>query len=94
MAVQDTLDYEDLVMDYLSGEGVIGSEQEAYDAGIIDELGWLPNAYTGSSSAINGITCRCCGTPGLMWGKVGGKWRLFGGSGLHQCPVNPLREDT
>ena len=36
-------------------------------------------------------TCRCCGTGGLVWGQHNSKWRLFAGTALHQCPVNPLR---
>jgi hypothetical protein len=38
-------------------------------------------------------TCRCCGKEGLHWEPRDGKWRLFDGGKMHECPVNPLREE-
>lgn len=60
---------------------------EAYDEGIVDELGFEPLPSTGSQKV---VTCRCCGVSGLFWKKVEAKWRLFNEQGLHNCKVNPL----
>ncbi len=55
------------------------SEQEAYDAGIIDELGF---EYCDPPQL---KTCKHCGKSDLKWGKVDAGWRLFDGEVMHQC---------
>ena len=91
MALDAVMSLDDLQMTYLSGSM---SDQEAMDVGILDEHGALPAGSTFSSSGRNRpVTCRCCATKGLKWGKQKGKWRLVDSKGdLHQCPVNPLNE--
>lgn len=61
------------------------SHEEAYDMGIIDEFGAEYQSYAS-------ITCHYCGANNLEWNKYKGKWRLFEGGSLHDCPVNPLKE--
>lgn len=39
----------------------------------------------------NNKTCRYCGATELTWVQVDGKWRLFNGGSIHNCPVNPLK---
>lgn len=36
------------------------------------------------------VVCKCCGTGNLNWKQFNGKWLLFNGEELHDCPVNPL----
>ena len=57
---------------------------EAYELGIIDELGYEYN------TSIEQKTCRNCKAHGLHWRKLQGKWRLFDGDKMHECPVAPL----
>ena len=45
-----------------------------------------------NKQAVPTKTCRCCGLDGFHWVEIGGKWRLFDASGVHICPVNPLKE--
>ncbi len=85
LCIQEALDDLEAVSDFHTGNMTI---QEAYERGIIDELGYEPNAYTGKS-----ITCRCCGKKGLHWQKLKEKWRLFEENKLHGCPVNPLQKE-
>lgn len=33
-------------------------------------------------------TCKHCGTSGLFWGTVDGRWLLHDSEGVHACPVN------
>lgn len=53
-------------------------EQEDYFGE--DWPGWEEDGYRKP-----GITCRFCGTTGLFWNKLDGKWRLFNDKGLHTC---------
>jgi|GEM_PF-3461450 len=62
------------------------SDIEAYELGIVDELG---NELRNTKMK----TCRCCGQSNLQWNIHNSKWRLFEGSKLHECPVNPLLAD-
>lgn len=61
---------------------------EAYERGIIDELGYEFSAVKNQT----GKTCRCCGESGLRWGKIKEKFVLLKGSEMHKCPINPLKE--
>jgi hypothetical protein len=61
------------------------SDAEAYEAGLIDELGYEVT-YARSK------TCRCCGNGNLHWEMVINKWLLHEENGhLHNCPVNPYQ---
>jgi len=66
------------------------SDIEAYEKGIIDELGFEANAWTGYV-----ISCRCCKKRGLHWQKINGKFRLFEDKDnkIHKCKKNPLIEN-
>ena len=74
--------YEDRRHAYRIGEI---SDAEAYEEGILDELGYE------IGSGQRSITCYCCQQSGLHWEKLKGKWRLFDGNSLHNCPVKPLK---
>ena len=40
-------------------------------------------------------TCKYCGKGGFIWKQVDGRWRLFKGGKVHNCPKHPskLMED-
>ena len=80
MAIEAGMDDEEWLTDYFLGGH---SDIEAYERGFIDEYGAL-------YKTIRYKTCRCCHESGLTWGQHDGKWRLFKGDSLHQCPANPL----
>ena len=82
LALEQALYDEDWIEDYILG---FHTDEEAYEFGYIDELGYL-------IKPINYKTCRCCGEKGLIWNKHNEKWRLFKNDTLHNCPVNPLQE--
>ena len=67
--------------DYRQGEL---STQEAYDNGLIDELGHEIDSVTF-------VICRCCHKSRLTWGNYNGKWTLFDGDEIHDCPANKLK---
>ena len=83
LALEAAFDDDEARFDYRCG---VVSEQEAFDRGIIDELGY---EYSYSSSS---KTCRCCKKSGLTWGRQNGRWLLFDGAQMHKCPVNPFNE--
>jgi hypothetical protein len=81
-------EYENHVADWRCGRM---PAHEAYEMGIVDELGYGALPSTGQ---IKTVTCRCCQCSGLTWGKHQGKWRLFSGTAIHACPANPLKSTT
>lgn len=81
MAIDDMLTFKEMRLDFRTGYMGVS---EAFDAGIVDELGF----EAGTSTLLK--TCRCCGEGGLYWKKLEGKWRLFNDKGIHKCPVVPL----
>ena len=66
------------------------SELEAYEAGLINELGYEIGPSLGAR--VVSKECKYCGQKGLHWETHKEKWRLFDKEGLHICPVNPLKE--
>jgi hypothetical protein len=82
-ALEAVYDDEEYRGEYFSGRMC---RQEAYERGIIDELG-----YEGRPFAIS-KSCRCCGKTGLSWMEHKGKWRLGKNGKLHECSINPLKE--
>ena len=82
MARSNAADYEELRLDYRLGAI---SDLDAFEMGLIDNEGYEPHSRRTSVT-----TCRCCGKSNLSWKQVAGKWRLFDGQQLHDCPVNPL----
>ena len=92
MALDECMNFEDARTDFHTGEM---DEAEAFERGIIDELGYEANWSTGRGGFAQTKTCRRCGSPGLVWDRHQGKWRLFqsGSSRLHECPVNPLKNN-
>ena len=68
-----------LRLQYKTGQMSYG---EAYELGIIDELGFEESRKL--------KICRCCGKSDLQWGQFKGKWLLFDGDELHDCPIHPL----
>lgn len=57
---------------------------DAYENGIVDEMGSELQRTTLK-------TCRCCNKGGLTWGSSNGKWVLFEGNTIHNCPINKLK---
>jgi len=93
-------DMEEARFEYRSGSM---SDFEAYELGIIDEMGfYIGPKYGKDRSDEMGFyigpkygkdrsrVCRCCNKGGLLWGKVGDKFRLFENGVIHRCPANPL----
>lgn len=66
---------------------------EAYDRGLVDELGGEIGPQYGAKIPAP-KTCRCCGKTGLHWKKHRGGWRLFDHKKIHDCPVHPLATVT
>lgn len=83
-ALGSVYDAEEYRSDYFSGRM---DRQEAYERGIIDELGYEGRPFATTK------TCRCCGKSGLSWIAYKGKWRLGENGKLHICTVNPLKEE-
>jgi len=77
-------DMEEARFEYRSGSM---SDFEAYELGIIDEMGFYIGPKYGKDRS---RVCRCCNKGGLLWGKVGDKFRLFENGVIHRCPANPL----
>ena len=82
-------------MEYQRGNyrmGLMG-DLEAYEQGIIDELGYEAGPYTGRSPELK--TCRCCHKTGLHWMMTPkGKWLLTEGNGkAHDCPKNKYKKN-
>lgn len=77
-ALDQVMDEEDLRLDFRLG---LLSSQEAYDNGIIDELGF--EGGKGSPFKV----CKHCGQTDLVWGKSNGKWRLchYSSGNVHTC---------
>ena len=83
MAIEETLTHADMV-----------------EAGRYEEAGYRSgHSSVPVVSPLHGPprtkTCRCCGETGLIWMEHRDRWRLGKlGGGLHDCPVNPLRDTT
>ncbi len=76
-------------MDYQRSlyRGGLMSGIEAYEKGIIDELGYEHSGYSQKT-----IKCRCCNKLGLHWAQRENKFRLFEKNNkIHKCPANPLK---
>ena len=79
-ALDDVMDEEDLRLEYRMGHM---HPQDAYDNGIIDELGY-EISYVPTKVRL--MACRYCGEKGLHWECAEGKWRLYTPQGdLHSC---------
>jgi hypothetical protein len=77
MALEGVMDHEEARLDFRVGR--MGYTQ-AYDEGIIDELGY----EIGTEARLK--TCRHCRTGGLHWVKETRGWRLSNDSGtIHTC---------
>lgn len=80
MALDDAIFFEELRSDYHRG---ILPKEEAYQNGIIDELGYEAGPYTGHPRT---VTCKYCGQRGLIWGNPNGEgWRLYDYGVIHNC---------
>jgi hypothetical protein len=67
---------------------------EAFDMGIIDELGFTysqSGTFVKPNNPMKRIHCRCCGSTDVKWKQVNGKWLLHEGKEIHKCPVKPLK---
>lgn len=78
--------YEEHYFDWVVGSM---SNEDAMDCGILDENGILVKGTTKKKK-----TCRYCNEAGLHWENYKGSWRLFSSKGIHNCPINPLKEIT
>lgn len=84
MVLEDSETFEEDRYNFRHG---IISESEAYELGIVDELG-----YEIPSGRKKELVCKFCNKKNLNWKKQNDKWRMFEGDKLHVCPVNPLVE--
>jgi hypothetical protein len=85
-ALEEVYDFEDSRSDF--NRGLLPIE-EAIERGVCDEQGFFIEPRSGHTR-IKTRTCRCCGKNGLRWYKLDGRWRLFEGESIHNCPSNPL----
>ena len=88
MALSDTMDMEDLRFEYFMG-GM--SDLDAYDYGIIDEMGGERYKPMFASPKPSSKTCKYCGTTGLHWSSTSTGWRLTDSHGIHECNAHPSR---
>jgi hypothetical protein len=87
MAISDSLDDWELYSDWARGKV---STETAFDAGIIDELGY---EIWSTQMPERAKTCKHCGKPGLYWKKVGSMWRLHDEKGAaHECMAHPSKK--
>jgi hypothetical protein len=75
--------------EYISGNF---SQAEAYDRGLIDELGYEGRGTKGWMTLVGSIPskkplqCRNCGSKDVEWGQYpSGKWFLFTNGEPHRC---------
>lgn len=81
-ALDQTLDMEDLRFDYRRG---LLSVEDAYDLGIVDELGYEDRTPM-FQPAPTTMTCKWCGESNLSWKQVETGWRLADSKGsVHSC---------
>lgn len=76
-ALEQVFEFEELQFRYRNGKMFC---YEAYDAGIIDELGY---EYTPHITKTK--TCRHCGAANLVWKHTQRGWRLHSGNDIHEC---------
>lgn len=98
-ALEQVYDAEDERFAYRMGEM---SDQDAYDAGIIDEMGGYNHppmfghntrAHRTIPSTSSSKTCGHCGTTGLRWVDTGHGWRLADSQNkVHSCDKWPFKE--
>ena len=83
-ALDETMDAEDDRFLYRQG---LMSDSDAYDLGIIDELGYYnhPPMFFSQHRAPLSKTCRYCGESGLQWKSTEKGWRLSHGNNVHVC---------
>lgn len=81
MALNETMDMEDLRFEYRMG-GM--SDFDAYDHGIIDERGFYQHQPMFSPRSVS-KTCRACNATGLSWKSTPSGWRLASGGVIHVC---------
>jgi len=80
--LDQVFDAEEDRLEFLNGHMSI---QEAYERGIVDELGYFMSANSGLSSK-KMMVCKWCKKSGLHWEKQEKGWRLCDETGLHCCP--------
>lgn len=88
-ALDQVMDEEEDRFAYRMGEM---SDGEAYDRGIIDELGFSnhPPMFKPAQTLKQ---CAHCGTNGLHWAEIGTGWRLVTANGdVHTCAAHPSRK--
>ena len=82
-ALSETMDAEDDRFSYRMGEM---SDQNAYDLGIIDELGGYKHPSMFSGTSARQMRCKYCGAGKLSWLETDRGWRLATLAGdLHSC---------
>ena len=74
---------EDL-MDYRGGAI---SDMEAYDRGVIDEMGGEIGNTNYGSYRHRSITCKHCKLTGLHWLNTKDGWRTASNGIVHECPT-------
>jgi len=80
--LDNVMDMEELRSDWREGKM---SYEDAYNEGIIDELGYEDDESVRNHRQKN-VTCNNCGKTRLRWKQVNGKWRLFEKNKPHRCP--------
>ncbi len=81
IAIEEMEMYEGLIGDFRNGNM---SQNEAYELGIIDELGFELDSIP-VIRVVYRRTCKYCGKKGLKWKKYNKTWRLFDENVTHRC---------
>lgn len=85
-ALDTVMDEEDARFAHLMGDM---SDHEAYEQGIIDELGFS-NHPPMFKPHLAMKKCAHCGTTGLHWAEIATGWRLVdAGGNVHTCDAHP-----
>ena len=87
LAIDQMMTEEEHRLDFHTGNMSI---TDAYDLGLVDELGYEYWPGWGAKRVIQKV-CRCCGKGNLHWNQVDCKWLLHDANGVHQCQINPLK---
>lgn len=72
----------------------MGDIADMYDDSDQWTFGLHPTVDTLHHSKKVPVICRYCGSTGVRWRMVNGKWRLFERHGIHICPKKRNRYES